>query len=87
MIASPSPPSESGTPAEVAIIHLRNGLADVEVLGEIWPDDRPPRDGAPYVVERYPFLWLVITSNVFAAVNIVAAVVCLIFNFAFRNRK
>lgn len=74
----------------VAIIHLdQNGTGPnaVEVLEEVWPGNVTPSDGAPYTAQHYPFLWLVITSNIFAALNIVAAILCLIFNFIFRKRK
>lgn len=71
----------------MAVVHLLNRSAVMEVLGEIWPVGGPPRDGAPYVAIKYTFLWLVISSNSVAAITIVAAVACLCFNFAFRNRK
>lgn len=74
-------------PVEMAVIHLQNGSAVVEILGEIWPVRGPPSDGSPYVDTNFPFLWLVITSNAFAAITILAAAVCLVFNFALRKRK
>lgn len=75
-----------GGPAVVGNIHVQNG-STLEDFGILWPDGDIPSDGSPRSAQLYPYLWLVVTSNLFACVTIVLAVICLVFTFIFRNKK
>ena len=78
------------TPVEVGTLYTQD---DTEIVGvvisdeEVWPNGEIPQDGTPRTEQRYPYLLMVIISNVFAVATILVAVVCLIFTVLFRNRK
>ena len=46
-----------------------------------------PYDGVPIEVEVHASLALAVVIYILAAAGVVFAIVCLVFNFAFRQRK
>ena len=77
----------SMNPKLMARVYFDNGSAQLNEREPLWPRSNIPSDGSPYTVEQYPFIWLVVCAYVFSSLNILVAVLCLIFNFVFRNRK
>lgn len=55
-----------------------------ESAATLWPGG-VPRDGAPRTLENYPLLPLMTICYTYATAGICFAVVCLIFNIAFRK--
>ena len=49
----------------------------------VWPDGVPPLQR----ITNYPILPLWIVCHIYAALLIIFAVVCIIFNVVFRNKK
>ena len=89
----PAPPA-AVTPLEVAIISLEeegeeSGLefSAGESNTSLWGGGVVPPDGTPLSREHFPLLIITIVAYSYAAVLCVLSVVCMIFNFAFRNRK
>ena len=70
------------TPDDNLYFYLDTGI-DTE---DIWQGD-VPADGTPVTVLKYPLLPLMVTCYAFATAGILFAVVCLVFNIAFRNRR
>ncbi len=46
-----------------------------------------PSDGTPIVQENFPYLWLTISSYVFASLVILGAIGSIIFTIIFMKRK
>ena len=72
---------------EVALIRDQRNFSflDGESNTSLWP--RVPRDGSTIVVENFPRLSLTIICYIYATAGIVFAILCLVFNLVFRNRK
>ena len=52
----------------------------------LWPGG-VPSDGTPETVENYPLLPLMVVCYTAATAGILFAIVCLIFNVVFKNKK
>ena len=75
----------------MGIISLVNEDATVdftenESREQLWPIGIPS-DGRPITEQRFPYLWLTISSYVFATIVIIGAVVSIVFTLVFKNRK
>ena len=75
----------------VGVISLVNEDATVdftenESRDQLWLNGIPS-DGQPITEERFPYLWLTISSYVFATIVIIGALVSIVFTFIFKNRK
>ena len=73
---------------EVALIGDQRNFSflDGESNTSLWPGG-VPRDGSTIVVENFPRLSLTIICYIYATAGIVFAILCLVFNLVFRNRK
>ena len=56
-----------------------------ESAATLWPGG-VPHDGAPKEVEKYPSLSLMVICYTYATAGVCFAVVCFIFNVAFRKK-
>ena len=91
LLLNPLPGNLTENQREIAIILNSEGgskfeYADGESDHTVWPNGTPS-DGTPVEIEKFPYLWLVVTSYVFNSIVIVAALVCLVFTILFRKRK
>ena len=59
----------------------------VELDCAVFADGTIPYDGVPDEVEVHTSLALAVVIYILAAAGVVFAIVCLVFNFAFRQRK
>ena len=57
-----------------------------ESQDSVWPDGVPP-DGSPVQQLKHPLLVLVVVCYVLSGAVIVFAVICIVFNIYFRNKK
>ena len=57
-----------------------------ENQNSVWPDGVPP-DGYPIQQLKHPLLVLVVVCYVLSGAVIVFAVICIVFNICFRNKK
>ena len=73
---------------EVALIGDQRNFSflDGESNTSLWPRG-VPLDGSIIVVENFPRLSLTIICYIYATAGIVFAILCLVFNLVFRNRK
>lgn len=74
---------------EVGYIHIPAG--GIEFVGNfsresIWSDGIPS-DGSPVTEEKYPILAICIVSYLWAGLDIIMAIVCILFTIIFRNKR
>lgn len=79
------------TPSSVGVISLSDEDTDVIFIGNethelLWPDGIP-LDGRPITEQRFPYLWITLSSYMCASIVIICAIISIMFTLIYRKRK